>query len=118
MLDLNHKKLDVWKLAIKFVADVYRKTDDFPKLEVYGLTNQLRRAAVSIPSNIAEGASRKSADERKRFYEIARSSLVEIDTQLEIATRLDYCSEESVSPQGETMNHLFAMLSRLIKGTN
>ncbi|MFQ5823280.1 MAG: four helix bundle protein [bacterium] len=118
MLNLNHKKLDTWKLGIEFVIDIYQMTEGFPKSEIYGLTNQLRRAAVSIPSNIAEGASRKSSIERKRFYEIARSSLVEIDTQLEIAIKLKYCTKETISPFSEKMNHLFALITQLIKKTN
>lgn len=117
MLNLNHKKLDVWKKSIEFVSDIYQSTDKFPKTEIYGLTNQLRRAAVSIPSNIAEGASRKSSLERKRFYEIARSSLVEIDTQLEIALRLNFSTGEKLKNITDKMNHIFAMLSKLINST-
>lgn len=82
MLNLNHKDLKVWEKSIELVTDIYALTDDFPSEEKFGLISQLRRASVSIPSNIAEGASRKSENERKRFYEIARSSLVEVDTQM------------------------------------
>lgn len=117
MLNLNHKKLDAWKIAIEFVTQVYQLTEGFPKAEIYGLTNQMRRAAVSIPSNIAEGASRNSPIERKRFYEIARSSLAEIDTQLEISLKLSYCSEQKTHSLKEKMNHLFALLSMLIRST-
>ncbi len=117
MLSLKHKKLDVWKLAIEFVLNIYRVTENFPKSEIYGLTNQLRRAAVSVVSNIAEGASRVSPVERNRFFEISRSSLVEIDTQLEVALKLSYFTEESLKPLGDIMNHLFAMISNLIKRT-
>lgn len=118
MLNLGHKKLDVWKLAIKFVKEVYQATQKFPKSEIYGLTNQLRRAAVSVPSNIAEGASRNSTADRKRFYQIARSSLVEIDTQLEISIQLEFCSEETALLLGQQLNHLFAMTTNLIKSTS
>ncbi len=117
MLNLNHKKLDTWKEGIKFVTFIYKITEKFPKSELYGLTNQMRRAAVSIPSNISEGASRNSAIERRRFYEISRSSLVELDTQIEIATRLKYISEETIPELNEKINHLFALLSNLIKNT-
>ena len=96
MLNLNHKNLEVWKISIDFVCEVYRLTEGFPKAELYGITNQLRRAAVSVPSNIAEGSSRSSANERRRFYEVSRSSLAEIDTQIEIAKRLEYCSDEDI----------------------
>lgn len=89
MLNLNHKRLKVWKLSIEFVASLYSATEKYPVTEQYGLVSQLRRAAVSIPSNISEGASRSSPKDRKRFFEIARSSLVEVDTQLEISKRLN-----------------------------
>ncbi len=117
MLNLGHKKLDVWKKCIELVSHIYKTTEKFPKTELYGLTSQIRRAAVSVASNIAEGASRSSSVERKRFYEIARSSLVEIDTQLEISLNLKYCSDEDVISLGDQMNHIFAMLSRMISQT-
>jgi four helix bundle protein len=94
-----------------------RTTEKFPKTELYGLISQMRRAAVSVASNIAEGASRSSAVERKRFYEIARSSLVEIDTQLEISLSLKYCMNEDLALISDQMNHIFAMLSRMITKT-
>ena len=78
----------------------------------------MRRAAVSIPSNIAEGASRRSSLERERFYEISRSSLIELDTQLEISLRLDYINERFINELGDSVNHIFAMLSKLIVKTN
>jgi four helix bundle protein len=114
MLDLSHKKLDVWKISIQFALSIYKCTEIFPKTEKYGLSNQLRRAAVSVPSDIAEGAARKSKIERKRYFEIARSSIVEIDTQLEIANRLNYLNNENMSMMGDQVNHIFAMLSNLI----
>jgi len=117
MLSLSHKNLAVWKQAIDFVTQVYRITEKFPKDELYGLTNQLRRAAVSVPSNIAEGASRKPVKDRRRFYEIARSSLVEIDTQLEISVKLGLMKESGLSDVYEELNHLFALISNLIQST-
>ena len=99
---------------------IYELTKDFPKYEIYGITNQLRRAAVSIPSNIAEGSSRSSSKDRKRFYEIARSSVVEIDTQLEISKELNYFnsqSESKILQIEDTMNSLFAMLTKLKERT-
>lgn len=115
MLQLSHKKLDVWKVSIDCVVDLYKLTDNFPKTELYGIVNQIRRAAVSIPSNIAEGASRNSLKDRIRFYIIARSSLVELDTQLEIAMQIGYCSDEHLKSISEKLNHIFAMLSNMIK---
>jgi four helix bundle protein len=97
------------------VTEVYELTGRYPKKEMYGITNQLGRAAVSVPSNIAEGAARSSLNERRRFYEIARSSLVEINTQLEISKRLVYFPSESNSELNEQINHLFAMLSKMIE---
>lgn len=118
MLDLNHKKLRVWKLSIEFVALIYRITRIFPENEKYGLVSQLRRAAVSIPANISEGASRSSPKERKRFYEIARSSLVEIDTELEISKLLNFATCDDLRNISKMMNKLFGMLTILIKHTN
>ena len=113
-MKLRHKNLDVWQKSIKLTSDVYGLTNDFPKYELYGLTSQLRRAAVSVSSNIAEGAARSSSKERRRFYEISRSSLVEIDTQLEIPKCLNYIEGGNLIELEETLNHAFAMLSNLI----
>ena len=114
MLALQHKKLDVWKLGMNLVKAIYKLTKCFPKEEMFCLTNQIRRAVISVPSNISEGASRKSKIERKRFYEISRSSLVEIDTQIEIALLLEYVEIKNINDIEELMSHLFSKLSRLI----
>ena len=114
MLDLNHKKLTVWTKSIELVKQIYLLTVNFPTEEKYGLVSQLRRAAVSVPSNISEGASRKSKTERERFYEIARSSLVEIDTQIEISLDLEYLDGESIEELTQLANQVFAMLSAMI----
>lgn len=114
MIKLNHKKLDVWKLSLELTTKIYELTKLFPASEMYGLISQLRRAAVSITSNIAEGAARSSKKERNRFYEMSRSSLVEVDTQLLIALKLNYVSEEDIHRLDEHVNHLFAKLSNLI----
>lgn len=115
MLKLNHKNLDVWKVSMKLVKEIYLTTKSFPKEELFGLVSQMRRAAVSIISNISEGAARKSKIERKRFYEIARASLVELDTQLEISLELDYLKNEKIGNVDKLLNHTFALLSNLIK---
>ena len=114
MLKLNHKNLDVWQLAVKFVSLIYKITSEYPSYELFGLTNQTRRASVSISANIAEGSSRKSLVERKRFYEIARSSLVEVDNHFEVAKELNYLSDDSLNQINNYMNELFAKLSKLI----
>jgi four helix bundle protein len=85
--------LIAWRKAMDFVEDVYRATKQFPKEELFGLTSQLRRAVVSIPSNIAEGQSRRSTKEFLQFLGIARGSLGEVETQILIATRLHYIPE-------------------------
>lgn len=114
MLNLNHKNLDVWKLSISLVKTIYRITEKFPKSEMFGITNQMRRASISITSNIAEGASRRTELDRKRFYTISRSSLVELDTQLEIALMLKFLTEEEVKDIDELLNHLFAKITNLL----
>jgi four helix bundle protein len=88
--------LRIWREAMDFTEEIYRATGDFPKHELYGLTSQLRRAAVSVPSNIAEGKGHRSDPEFIRFLLHARGSLLEIQTQLLIAGRLEYLSEERV----------------------
>jgi four helix bundle protein len=118
MLKLAHKELDVWKLSKQLVVEVYQITRSFPKEELFGITNQLRRASVSVISNIAEGSARKSGIERKRFYEISRSSIVEIDTQLEISLILGYIKPNDLNTIEKVINHLFAMISNLIKNQN
>ena len=115
MLKLNHKRFEVWQVSIEFVTDIYRITNGFPKIELYGLANQMRRAAISIPSNISEGSARRTPADRRRFYELARSSVSELDTQLEIALRLGYYKKSNTII--ERINHLFALLSNLIVKT-
>ena len=87
-----HHKLKVWQRAIDFVTDIYKLTEEFPKEEIYGLTSQMRRAAVSIPSNIAEGAARGSKAEFRKFLAIAQGSISELETQIIINSKLGFCS--------------------------
>ena len=86
----THKDLDIWKLGIELVVEVYKLTDNFPKEEIYGLTAQMRRCAVSVPSNIAEGAARNSKKEYLKFLYISLGSLSELETQLIIPRRINY----------------------------
>ena len=90
MGELKHKKLKVWQTARSLVKKVYEVTNQFPDSERFGLMNQLRRAIVSVPSNIAEGSSRETSVEFIRFLVIARGSLLEVDTQLTLAEDLAY----------------------------
>ena len=114
MLLLNHKKLNVYQKSIESVSEIYFLTQHFPSHEKFGLTSQLRRSAISVPSNIAEGAARKTAKERKRFYQISRSSLVELDTQIGISLSLNYLTKEQINKLEKNTNELFAMLSAMI----
>src|SRR5687767_10278278 len=86
----SHNNLDAWKRSIDFVVAVYRITDQFPKEEKFGLTSQLRRAAVSIPANIAEGAARRSPKEYLQYLYHAQGSASEVETELLIAFRLGF----------------------------
>jgi len=92
----SYKDLIVWQKAMDLVEMVYQATKEFPREELYGLTNQLCRAAVSIPSNIAEGHARRSTAEFRNFLSIARGSLAEVETQLLIAQRLGYINTQRV----------------------
>jgi len=91
----THHDLDVWNKSITFVTTIYELTDSFPKTEVYGLTNQIRRSAVSIPSNIAEGAGRTSLKEFAQFLSVALGSIAELETQLIVSNNLGFLSKES-----------------------
>lgn len=87
---VTHKDLDIWKLGIELVEEVYKMTAQFPKEEVYGLASQMRRAAVSIPSNISEGAARNSKKEFIQFLYVGLGSLAELETQVIISEKLGY----------------------------
>src|SRR6476620_10714704 len=89
----SYRDLLVWQKAMRLVTDIYSLSNLFPATEIYGLTNQIRRCAVSIPSNIAEGYGRNSTADYKRFLQIAVGSLFELQTQIEIAFNLNYISK-------------------------
>jgi len=114
-LNKPHKKLDVWKKAIDLVQKIYDLTKTFPKNEDYSLTNQMRRAAISVPSNISEGAARQTKKEFIQFLHTAQGSLSELDTQLEIAIRLGYLKEDRLSEVSLLTNDIDKMLTGLIK---
>ncbi|WP_179374555.1 four helix bundle protein [Winogradskyella wichelsiae] len=113
---MTHKDLEVYKLSLDLVEDIYSLTKDFPSSENYGLTSQLRRAAVSIPSNIAEGASRGSTKDFIRFLNIASGSLSEVDTQLIIAERIGYVTFPELLKNN--INSIKKMLYRLKHALN
>ena len=120
----SFKELRVWQEAMKFAVSVYRVTNNFPKHELYGLSQQLRRAAVSIPSNIAEGKGRSSDKELLQFLSRARGSLYEVQTQLEIAESLGYISAPDsqnlarrVESVGRMLSGMMAKFRQTIQGT-
>jgi len=92
----DHKELDVWKEGIEIVTSVYSLTSSFPKEEMYGLANQMRRSAVSIPSNIAEGAARQTVKEFVHFLHVSLGSAAELETQLIIAEKLNFMKKEDL----------------------
>ncbi len=104
------RELIVWQRAMEFVTRVYTLTRDFPHYEQFGLTNQLRRAATSIPLNIAEGAGSDSANEFKRFLDIALKSTYETMTALELSLRLKYAKQDQVEPLLKEADEIAAMI--------
>jgi four helix bundle protein len=111
----THKDLDVWKKAIEMVVQVYAITEKFPQSEMFTLSSQLRRSAISIPSNIAEGSSRKHLKEKKQFLHIALSSAAELDTQLIISNKLRFIDDLHFNRIQEELNVISKMLQGLIK---
>lgn len=114
-LKLNHQKLEVYTASRKFVLECYKLSNQLPSEEKFGMISQIRRSALSVHLNIAEGASRKSETERKRYYEIARGSIIEIDAAFDIACDLSYLKNISMEPVGESMIKCFKLLTGLIK---
>ena len=113
-LQLSHTKTDVFAASKSFTLECYKITRSFPPDERFAMTQQIRRAALSVHLNIAEGCSRKSESERKRYFEIARGSVIEIDTALDIAIELDYVSAENLSILGTHLLSTFKQLSGMI----
>ncbi len=111
----THRDLDVWKKSVALVTTVYEITKGFPKDEIYGITNQIRRSAVSIPSNIAEGSARKGNKEYLQFLYISLGSLTELETQLIIASNIKYLSEDDFESLMPNLKEIGKMLMGLIK---
>ncbi len=114
-MEKPHKNLNVWKSAIELVIEIYKLTHLFPEEEKYSLTSQMKRAAISVASNIAEGAARRTKKEFIQYLHMAQGSISELDTQLEIAKRLHYVPGDKVSPIDGLMEKTDKMLSGLIK---
>lgn len=108
----NYHKLKIWQISMQLVESVYELTLKFPKSEQYGLTSQVRRAAVSMPSNIAEGNVRDSRKEYLHFLSVALGSLAEVETQLQLSSRLGFVSLDEI----EEMLDLIQLLARMIRG--
>src|SRR5688572_23811565 len=113
-LQLAHTKLDIFKCSRELTLASYRLTKQFPDHEKFGMVQQIRRAALSVHLNIAEGCSRRSQTERKRYFEIARGSVIEVDTALDIACELNYKTKEQLHVLGEHFVSTFKQLSGLI----
>lgn len=110
----SHRKLQVWQASMDFVTELYGELKSLPEYERYGLIGQLQRAAVSIPSNIAEGAARKNTRELLQFLYIARGSLSELDMQLEICLRVGYLGKDTHERLAIKLEAISKMLNGLI----
>jgi len=111
----NFRDLDIWKKGMEIVKDVYTASSVFPKQELYGLSSQMKRSSVSIPSNIAEGFNRFHNKEYKQFLYIALGSCAELETIIEIAAELKYINEHKKISLLEKLDHESRMLNKLIK---
>jgi len=113
-LQLNHRQLDIYTVSRSFVHECYKMTKSLPKEERYNLISQIRRAALSVHLNIAEGCSRKSEGERKRYFEVARGSVIGIDAALDVSEDLNYCQPGELHDLGNLMTRCFSMLSKMM----
>ena len=113
-LKLAHTNLDVYKYSYELTLEAYRITKLLPESEKYNLVSQIRRAAISVRMNIAEGSSRKSNNERSRYYEIARGSVIEIDAALDIVYGLEYFKEDHLVALGDLLIKSFKLLTGMI----
>lgn len=109
----SHNNLEAWKKSLDFVVDIYKATDGFPKEEKFGLTSQLRRASVSIPANIAEGAGRRSDKEFLHFLSIAQGSASEVETELLIAFRLGFLQDATHEHLSRSLDEIGRMITGL-----
>jgi len=114
-LQLSHTKLDVYQVSKEFVNECYKITRSFPNEEKFTMVQQIRRAALSVHLNIAEGCSRRSNIERIRFLEIARGSLVEVDAAIGIAYQLLFITLDGLQPLGNLIVKIFKLLSGMIR---
>ena len=111
----NYKELKVWQKSYKLCLDVYKRTGSFPKEEIYGLVSQIRRSAVSVPSNIAEGYGRKTTADYTRFLYIAYGSLCELETQIMLSNDLRYLDQVNLKSLRADLSEVERMLKALIR---
>jgi four helix bundle protein len=114
----TYRDLVVWQKSMTIVTEIYKLSQSFPKNEAYGLTSQMRRCAVSIPSNIAEGYGRNSSSDYVRFLRVAAGSLYELQTQIEIACNLEYLKKTDFAKLYESSREIERMLSSLSRKLN
>jgi len=114
-LQLAHTRLEVFQISRLLVLECYRLTKGFPPEEKFNLVSQIRRAALSVHLNLAEGSTRKSVKERKRYLIVSRGSLIEVDTAFDIAEKLLLCRSEQTQQMGTLLGQCFSQLSALIK---
>jgi four helix bundle protein len=111
----TYRDLDIWKKGIEVVKDIYKLTEKFPRQEIYGLVSQMRRSAISIPSNVAEGFKRYHNKEYKQFLHITLGSCAELETQITIAKELKYIQQASEAALLEKLDHIGRMITNLLK---
>ena len=114
----DYKKLRLWQQSIELVKEIYKLTKNFPSEEKFGLTNQIRRSVVSVPSNIAEGAGRNTKGEFKNFLGVANGSLFELETQLIISKDMNYLKDYNLNLLLPKIDMLQKMIYNLIKSVN
>ena len=110
----HYKKLIVWQKSMDLVTYIYRLTQMFPKEEIYGLTSQMRRSAISIPSNIAEGSRRVNKKDTRHFLIISFGSGAELETQIEIAERLGFCKSSELIKAKDLLDEVMKMLNKMV----
>jgi len=111
----TYRDLNIWNTGIEIVKDIYKLTENFPKQEIYGLVIQMRRSAVSIPSNVAEGFRRYHNNEYRQYLYISLGSYAELETQITIAKELKYIQKVKENRLLEKLDHICRMISNLIK---
>jgi four helix bundle protein len=111
----TYRDLEIWKKGIEVVKDIYKLTEKFPKQETYGLVSQMRRSAISIPLNVAEGFKRYHNKEYKQFLHITLGSCAELETQITIAKELKYIQQDNEAALLEKLDHIGRMITNLLK---